>query len=64
MQENNNLWTDEIKCSVWDLTVRRWIFISPTWKAMPPVYVMTDAYMVTTATHADKLVLAGNTNQM
>lgn len=35
-----------------------------TRKAMPPVYAMTDAYMVTTATHADKSVLVGNTNQM
>lgn len=34
----------------------------PCWKAMSPEYVVTDSFVVTTATHADRLVISGHTN--
>lgn len=32
------------------------------WKAAAPVYVINEAYIITTATHAHKLVISGNAN--
>lgn len=32
------------------------------WKAASPLYVVTDAYVVTTVTQADRLVMSGYTN--
>lgn len=58
--------TDDIKSRVMEIVC--WgdegspFLMLPCWKAASPMYIVTDTYVVTTATHADMLVRSGHTN--